>query len=282
MIGIYKITSPTKKVYIGQSVDIKNRLSKYKKLKCKAQPAIYNSLLKYGFDKHKFEILCECNIEELNDKERYYQDAFSATGKNGLNCKLTTASYRSGKFSKESKLKMSESQKGKKHSEETKRKMSEAGKGREHSEEHKLKNSEAKKGERNHNFGIKLSEETKLKMSEAKKGKKRPEETVKKMREAQKKIILNTETGIFYWDLANSIWLAQNKNKQIHNLNISYTDLIVPFYYEQDLFWQHLRTFSTALCVSLNNFSSSFVYLRCFLQRRPCENIIFSFTFLLR
>ena len=53
-------------------------------------------------------------------------------------------------------------------------------------------------------------------------------------------------------------------------------------YYEQDIFWQHLQIFSTALCVSLYNFSSSFVYLRCFLQRKPCENIIFSFTFLLR
>ena len=30
MIGIYKLTSPSNKVYIGQSLNIKNRLSKYK------------------------------------------------------------------------------------------------------------------------------------------------------------------------------------------------------------------------------------------------------------
>ncbi len=42
--------------------------------------------------------------------------------------------------------------------------------------------------------------------------------------------------------MANSVWLAQDKNKQTHNLNISYTDLIVPFYYEQDLFHHQLNT----------------------------------------
>jgi hypothetical protein len=44
-IGIYKITSPTNKVYIGQSIKINERKRKYKKLDCKNQPKIYNSLL---------------------------------------------------------------------------------------------------------------------------------------------------------------------------------------------------------------------------------------------
>ena len=48
MIGIYKITNPNGKVYIGQSVDIEKRLSNYKRLSQSIleQPAIYNSLLK--------------------------------------------------------------------------------------------------------------------------------------------------------------------------------------------------------------------------------------------
>ena len=54
MIGIYKITSPTNKIYIGQSIDIENRFTKYKSLDCKNQVRLYNSLKKYGFDKHKF------------------------------------------------------------------------------------------------------------------------------------------------------------------------------------------------------------------------------------
>lgn len=63
MIGIYKITSPTKKVYIGQSVNIERRFLVYKKLNCKKQPRLYDSFRKYGVDKHKFEILCECEAD---------------------------------------------------------------------------------------------------------------------------------------------------------------------------------------------------------------------------
>ena len=48
MIGIYKITSPSGKIYIGQSKDIEKRFKAYKNLKCKGQPYIYRSLLKYG------------------------------------------------------------------------------------------------------------------------------------------------------------------------------------------------------------------------------------------
>lgn len=114
MIGIYKITSPTKKVYIGQSTNIEKRFSNYKGLHCKAQPIIYNSFLKHGFEKHTFEILCECEIFELNDKERYYQDLYSAIGINGLNCKLTETKDRSGKLSKETRRKIGLSHIGKK------------------------------------------------------------------------------------------------------------------------------------------------------------------------
>ena len=77
MIGIYKITSPSGKIYIGQSVNIANRLSKYKNANCKTQRVLYNSIIKYGWKAHKFEVLCECDIIELNDKERYYQDLFN-------------------------------------------------------------------------------------------------------------------------------------------------------------------------------------------------------------
>ena len=117
MIGIYKITSPSGKVYIGQSVNIERRFKHYKGVYCKAQPIIYRSLKKHGAEKHKFEILCECEIHELNDKERYYQDLYSATSKNGMNCRLTFSSDRSGKItiqkSKETLLKMSLAQKNK-------------------------------------------------------------------------------------------------------------------------------------------------------------------------
>ena len=46
--GIYKITNPNGKVYIGQSIDIDKRWNKYKVKNCKPQIRLYNSLNKYG------------------------------------------------------------------------------------------------------------------------------------------------------------------------------------------------------------------------------------------
>jgi group I intron endonuclease len=88
MIGIYKITSPTKKIYIGQSKHIEKRLKFYKKLKCENQQLIYNSLKKHGINKHKFEILQECDIEKLDELEIYYIELFQ-TFKNNYGLNLT-------------------------------------------------------------------------------------------------------------------------------------------------------------------------------------------------
>jgi len=107
MIGIYKITSPSKRVYIGQSINIESRIKQYSKLKCVGQKKLYNSFLKHGFDKHTIVILEFCEISELNDKERYYQDLYSSTNKNGLNLRLTRSADRSGKISQEVKDKIS-------------------------------------------------------------------------------------------------------------------------------------------------------------------------------
>ena len=37
MIGIYKITNPKGKIYIGQSINIENRFKVYKRYNCKGQ-----------------------------------------------------------------------------------------------------------------------------------------------------------------------------------------------------------------------------------------------------
>ena len=234
MIGIYKITSPTKRIYIGQSLNIEERFNTYKRLHCKQQIRLYNSFLKYGIDKHKFEILCECNIEELNNKERYYQDAFSAIGKNGLNCRLTASNDRTGKISEKSRKKMSDSQIGRKQSEETIKKRIETRKWYLHSEETKNKLSKSHKGKimssesklkmSNTRTGIKLSEETKSKM----RCKKHTEESKNKISEYQKgkiisyetklkmsKIILNTETGIYYFGAKEA---SESINIKLHTL----------------------------------------------------------------
>jgi group I intron endonuclease len=223
-IGIYKITSPTKKIYIGQSVDIRKRWMIYKRLDCKNQPKLYNSFIKYGVDKHKFEIVQLCDREQLNDLEIYYIELFQVfNNKYGLNLQ---AGGHNGTPSEETKLKISLANKGRIFSDEHKHNISLAKLNT--SDESKLKMSITRKGR-------KLSEETKKRMSESSKGMKHTIETRKKMSEwqigkivsndtknkignANMKLILNIETGIFYHGtkeaaLAHSINQGTLKNK---------------------------------------------------------------------
>lgn len=79
MIGIYKITSPSNRIYIGQSINIENRKRIYKyynSYKNCIGPKIYNSLQKYGFENHKFDIIEECLHEELNNQETYWKQHY--------------------------------------------------------------------------------------------------------------------------------------------------------------------------------------------------------------
>jgi group I intron endonuclease len=70
--GIYKITNPEGKIYIGQSSNIEKRWKTYKRLEdVKTQPKLYESLKKYGWENHKWEILESCNNDK-NNKEEYY------------------------------------------------------------------------------------------------------------------------------------------------------------------------------------------------------------------
>ena len=75
-IGIYKITSPSGKIYIGQSINIIKRFKNYKCLSCKDQPIIYNSFKKHGVENHIFEIIEECTIEQLDEREIYWKQHY--------------------------------------------------------------------------------------------------------------------------------------------------------------------------------------------------------------
>lgn len=92
--GIYKITNPNGKIYIGQSINIHKRWLSYKGIRCKTQIKLLNSLKKYGVDNHKFEILQECLPEELNKLEKYYVDLYQTFNcDNGLNLKDGGGNY---------------------------------------------------------------------------------------------------------------------------------------------------------------------------------------------
>jgi hypothetical protein len=103
MIGIYKITSPTNKIYIGQSTNIENRKYYYTSIKCDKQPKLYNSLLKYGWEQHIFEVIEECLEKQLNEREIYWGNYFKVLGENGLNLRLGDAN---GLCSEETKQKI--------------------------------------------------------------------------------------------------------------------------------------------------------------------------------
>jgi len=160
IIGIYKITSPTDKIYIGQSVDIKSRKGQYMCLACKGQIKLYNSLNKYGFENHKFEEIEYCSIEQLNKRETYWKQYYidQLGWENMLFCELYDRT-KGGFRSEETKLKISKSNKGRKYSEEHKRKISLSKKGckvwskdKKFSEEHKLKISQNTKGVKKNNI----------------------------------------------------------------------------------------------------------------------------------
>lgn len=85
IIGIYKITSPSGKIYIGQSINIQQRKQFYSKLYCKKQRKIYLSLNKYGWEAHQFEIIEECVLSCLDEREIYWKIFYNSV-ESGLNC----------------------------------------------------------------------------------------------------------------------------------------------------------------------------------------------------
>jgi group I intron endonuclease len=173
MVGIYKITNPKGKIYIGQSINIERRFKEYKRLaKRSAGRKILNSLKGYGVENHLFEIIEECLKEQLHEREYYWKKHYTSV-ENGLNCDYFDSS--GGPRSEETKRKISEGARGKKRSEETKQKLRKP-----KTEEHKQNISKAKQN---------ISEETKRKISEGKKGK-TPNRDYKAWAKQQQKPIL--------------------------------------------------------------------------------------------
>ena len=122
MKGIYKITSPSGKIYIGQSINVERRFNEYRRLQCKSQRKLYNSIVKYGWDSHEKHILEEVkNDFELIIRENYWKDYYNVLQIPSL-C-LRKDGF-GGKDSEETKKRKSESLKGLKKSESHKQNMS--------------------------------------------------------------------------------------------------------------------------------------------------------------
>lgn len=88
--GIYKLTSPSGKIYIGQSINLYKRINKYKNKDCKKQIALQSSICKYGFENFKVDILWsttdDTNIAViLNELERDFIYLYDCLSPNGYN-----------------------------------------------------------------------------------------------------------------------------------------------------------------------------------------------------
>lgn len=86
--GIYKITSlDSGQSYIGQSVDIKSRISDHIKAGLDCGPStnkLYQAMKKYQPCNFLFEVLEEVPRDKLNEREKYYID-FYCTQEAGMN-----------------------------------------------------------------------------------------------------------------------------------------------------------------------------------------------------
>lgn len=54
---IYRLKSPSGRIYIGQTKSLTERLSVYRNYKCQQQRKLYASLIKHGFDNHELCII---------------------------------------------------------------------------------------------------------------------------------------------------------------------------------------------------------------------------------
>lgn len=214
--GIYKITNPSNKVYIGQSKNIIERFKGYKKLygKTNRQIKLYNSIKKYGFENHIFEIIEECIFDNLNTRERYWQDYYDVTSKNGLNLLLVNTNEKPRIYSKETRDRMSIGAKNKNYpSEETRRKISESNRGKKHSVETKRKLSIAHKGKI-------ITEEHRKNLVISHLGKVLPLETREKMSRSHK--------GINTWMKGRPVLQStiDKRMKTLKNMKASYKPIV--------------------------------------------------------
>ena len=129
MTGIYQITNVENgKIYIGQSQDIERRFHDHKN---SPQPKMREDVEIFGWDSFKFEVLEECSLEVLNDRENFYIEK--------LNPEYNTIKLHNWTHTPETCEKIRQAKLGSHHTEKACEKMSESRKGVTLSEEHKEK-----------------------------------------------------------------------------------------------------------------------------------------------
>lgn len=168
MICVYKITNSIGQIYVGSTSNYKKRIRYYKSISSRNQKKLTESLKKYGFDNHIFEVIEECELKDLKEREGYWGDYYNVLEENGLNTIIPNCGKRIIGASAEFR---------------------------------KLK-SETIKGEKNYWYGKRLPQEIRDKISKARLGIKLSEEHKRKVSlnsaKHKSKIVLDYDTGVYY------------------------------------------------------------------------------------
>lgn len=136
MAIIYKITSPSNRIYVGKTFDLRKRINAHRhsvKKKNTSHVILINSLRKHGFDEHIFEVIEECDDKLIDEREIYWikeLNAYNADNPMGMNMTLGGDGQR-GKLDERRKViainnlfKNGNQFKGKHHTEENKKLLS--------------------------------------------------------------------------------------------------------------------------------------------------------------
>ena len=104
IMGIYKIENLVNgKIYIGQSINIERRWQGHRKgIKSRVdkEKPLYRAMNKYGIENFSFEVLEECEEEELDEKEIYYIEKYHSYIEDG-GYNLTRGGSGSRKFTQQ-------------------------------------------------------------------------------------------------------------------------------------------------------------------------------------
>ncbi|MBR3746662.1 MAG: GIY-YIG nuclease family protein [Selenomonadaceae bacterium] len=179
---IYKITCLVNgKSYVGQTRQkLNRRIIEHKRDSSRGRPGIDAAIAKYGWENFTAEIIEECPVELLNEREIFWIAKLNTKVPNGYN--LTDGGDNSLNPSDETRAKISANHAdfsgekngfyGEHHSEETRAKISAAKKGKPHkphSPETCAKIAASNKGKHSQNKGKHLSEEHRAKIAVARK-----------------------------------------------------------------------------------------------------------------
>lgn len=168
MIGtIYKLTSPSNKCYIGQTINlVERKRTLYNPNKYYSGHKLDNAIKKYGIENFQYEIIIqivESSKERLREKldelEKFYIEKYDSYN-NGYNMTLGGSGSNGCFQTEESKRKISEKAKG--------RKGSMLGRHLTEEQRNKISNfAKTRTGEKNPFYGKTHSEEAKLKIGRA-------------------------------------------------------------------------------------------------------------------